>query len=403
MSIDEGIETQPLAFNLMEHDHIQQFTIPNNVEGIVDERQRITRSVQASRGINRPRWAPNGTKELMKFNEQGQPVEPPHTVARFSRFLGMLAQEASYFPINVVDWRHFYRASNMDRAWQRIKGTLDWTDGITLELEPKIRRVCEKKLNDRWKDYKANLKKEQANGSKPDRITFFTLTHTRKNGEPVDARSAAIIDEFNTNLKLYEDRNEIITDEVRHIVYANVLGPERDNRVRGFGTGVVWSDVPGIITEKRGICREVEAIKASYEEQRKAANFEIEKLKMEASEREERQRIEAANVVAQLRKEYAESMVAHNRQVELEVENMKREMRAEIMFALKRAADGGMVEPNHIDVPQVCVNRIEQGNGMEIQASGEVEDEGFVVVQNNGTDDELGYRPCMVNVTGFSK
>ena len=91
MSIDEGIETQPLAFNLMEHDHIQQFTIPNNVECIVDERQRITRSVQASRGINRPRWAPNGTKELMKFNEQGQPVEPPHTVARFSRFLGMLA------------------------------------------------------------------------------------------------------------------------------------------------------------------------------------------------------------------------------------------------------------------------------------------------------------------------
>ncbi|KAB2627925.1 hypothetical protein D8674_032720 [Pyrus ussuriensis x Pyrus communis] len=354
MSINEGIETQPLAFNLMEHDHIQQFTVPNKVEGVVDERQRITHSAQARMGINRPQWAPNGTKELMKFNDKGQPVEPPHTVARFSRFLGMLAQEASYFPINVVDWRHFYRASNIDRAWQRIK--------------------------------------EQANGSKPDRITFFTLTRTRKNGEPVDARSAAIIDEFNTNLKLYEDRNEIITDEVRHIVYANVLGPERDNRVRGFGTWVVWSDVPGIITEKRGICREVEAIKASYEEQRKAANFEIEKLKMEASEREERQRIEAANVFAQLRKEYAKSMVAHNRQVELEVENMKREMRAEIMSELKRAADRGMVEPNRIDVPQVCVNRIEQGNGMEIQASGE----------NNGTDDEIGYRPCMVNVTGFN-
>ena len=57
----------------------------------------------------------------MKFNEKGQPVEPPQTVARFARFLGMLSQEASYFPINVVDWRHFYRASNMDRAWQRIK------------------------------------------------------------------------------------------------------------------------------------------------------------------------------------------------------------------------------------------------------------------------------------------
>ena len=87
-------------------------------------------------------------------------------------------------------------------------------------------------------------------------------------------------------MKLYADRNEIITEQVCHIVYADVLGPERNNCVRGFGTGVVWSDVPGIIIEKRGICREVEAIRAAYEEQRKAANIEIERLKMEASERE---------------------------------------------------------------------------------------------------------------------
>ncbi|KAM1034204.1 hypothetical protein ACFX2J_037461 [Malus domestica] len=332
MLIDEGIKTEPPAFNLMEHDHIHHFSIPNNVEGSVDERPRMTCRAQAPRGINRPHWAPNGTKEVMKFNEKGQPVEPPHIVARFSRFLGMLSQEASYFLINVVDWRHFYKGSNMDRAWQRIKGTLDWTNEITLELEPKIRRVCEMKMNDRWKDYKANLKKayytpclhspstkrfhcqdgrvnqgqwkllvqlwdtgdaqEQVNGSKPDCITFFTLTHTRKNGELVDARSAAIIDEFNIKLKLYADRNEIITEQVCHNVYADVLGPERYNRVRGFGTGVVWSDVLGIRTEKKGICREVETITAAYEEQIKAANIEIERLKMEASEREERQRIE---------------------------------------------------------------------------------------------------------------
>ncbi|KAM1573526.1 hypothetical protein ACFX1Z_042987 [Malus domestica] len=474
MLIDEGIETEPPAFNLMEHNHIHHFPIPNNVEGSVDERPRMTCRAHAPRGINRPHWAPNGTKEVMQFNEKGQPVEPPHTVARFSRFLGMLSQEASYFPINVVDWRHFYRGSNMDRAWQRIKGTLDWTDEITLELEPKIRRVCEMKMNDRWKDYKANLKKayytpclhspsterfhcqdgrvnqgqwkllvqlwdtghaqkratasrknrkalqiyhttgtksfaqirhehEQVNGSKPDCITFFTLTHTRKNGEPVDARSAAIIDEFNTKLKLYADRNEIITEQVCHNVYADVLGPEKYNRVRGFGTGVVWSDVPGIRTEKRGICREVEAITVAYEEQIKAANIEIERLKMEASEREERQRIEQANVVAQLRKEQTDSMVVHNRRMELEVENMKRELRAAIMSAPMRAADAGIVEPNRVDVSEACVTRTEQGTSLKIQASGEVEDDGFVVLHNNGTADEMVYRPCMVNVTRFSK
>ncbi|KAM1762402.1 hypothetical protein ACFX14_005044 [Malus domestica] len=419
MLIDEGIEIEPPAFNLMEHNHIHHFPIPNNVEGSVDERPRMTCRAQAPRGINRPHWAPNGTKEVMQFNEKGQPVEPPHTVARFSR------------------------GSNMDRAWQRIKGTLDWTDEITLELEPKIRRVCEMKMNDRWKDYKANLKKayytpclhspsaerfhcqdsrvnqgqwkllvqlwdtghaqEQVNGSKPDCITFFTLTHTRKNGEPVDARSAAIIDEFNTKLKLYADRNEIITEQVCHNVYADVLGPEKYNRVRGFGTGVVWSDVPGIRTEKRGICREVEAITVAYEEQIKAANIEIERLKMEASEKEERQRIEQANVVAQLRKEQTDSMVVHNRRMELEVENMKRELRAAIMSAPMRAADAGIVEPNRVDVSEACVTRTEQGTSLEIQASGEVEDDGFVVLHNNGTTDEMVYRPCMVNVTRFSK
>ncbi|KAM1164240.1 hypothetical protein ACFX13_024211 [Malus domestica] len=42
--------------------------------------------------------------------------------------------------------------------------------------------------------------------------------------------------------------------------------------------------------------------------------------------------------------------------------------------------------------------------GLEIQASGEVEDEGFVVVQNIDMDDEIMYHhPCMVNVTGIGK
>ncbi|RXH96873.1 hypothetical protein DVH24_009715 [Malus domestica] len=375
MLIDEGIETEPPAFNLMEHDHIHHFPIPNNVEGSVDERPRMTCRAQAPRGINRPHWAPNGTKE----------------------------------------------------------GTLDWTDEITLELEPKIRRVCEMKMNDRWKDYKANLKKayytpcmhspsaerfhcqdgrvnqgqwkllvqlwdtgdaqEQVNGSKPDYITFFTLIHIRKNGEPVDARSAAII----------VNRNEIIIEQVCHNVYADVLGPERYNRVRGFGTVVVWSDVPGIRIKKRGICREVKAITTTYEVQIKTSNIEIERLKMKASEREERQRIEQANVVAQLRKEQTDSMVVHNRRMQLEVENMKRELRAAMMSAPMRAADAGIVEPKRVDVSQACVTRTEQGTSLEIQASGEVEDDDFVVLHNNGTTDEMVYRPCMVNVTGFSK
>ncbi|KAM2956475.1 hypothetical protein FF2_023591 [Malus domestica] len=47
---------------------------------------------------------------------------------------------------------------------------------------------------------------------------------------------------------------------------------------------------------------------------------------------------------------------------------------------------------------------VSRGTGLEIQAGGEVEDEGFVVVQNIDMDDEIMYRhPCMVNVTGIGK
>ncbi|KAB2616198.1 hypothetical protein D8674_022786 [Pyrus ussuriensis x Pyrus communis] len=218
----------------MEHDHIDHLMVPNNVEGVVDERHLMTCRAQA----------PNGTKELMKFNDKGHPVEPPHTIARFS--------------------------------------------------------------------------------SKPNCITFFTLTHTRKSGEPVDARSIEIIGDFNRKLKLYEDRNEIVTDEVRHIVYANVLGPERATVLEGLGhVDLGWRQV--------------------------------------------------REVLAQLRKKHIDSMVAHKRRLDLKVETMKREMRAEIMFVLKNA-DGDMIGPNGVDV-----------------------------IQNIGMDDEIGYHPCMMNVTGISK
>ncbi|CAN6571841.1 unnamed protein product [Malus baccata var. baccata] len=295
MSLYDGIETQPPTFNLMEHDHIDYLTVPNNVEGVLDERHLMTSRSQGPRGINRPRWA-----------HDGHPM-------RFHCHDGLVNQG----------------------QWKLLVHLWDTVDA-----------------------------QEQVNGSKPDCITFFTLTHTRKSGELVDAWSAEIIvNALNRKLKLYEDKNKIVTDEVCHIVYADVLGPEKNNHVRGFRTGTVWFDVPCIIIETRGISKEVKGLRASYEEQRKAANIEIVRLRMEASEREERQRIESTN----------------------------------------KNVDGNMVEPNGVDVIEVCLNRIEPRTGLEIQASGEVENEGFVVVQNIDMDDEIRYHPCMVNVTGISK
>ncbi|KAB2611105.1 hypothetical protein D8674_040930 [Pyrus ussuriensis x Pyrus communis] len=77
MLLDNGLETQPPPFKLMEHDHIYLLRVPTNVEGVVDERHLTTRRAQGPREINRPWWALNGTKELMKFNDKGQAIEPP--------------------------------------------------------------------------------------------------------------------------------------------------------------------------------------------------------------------------------------------------------------------------------------------------------------------------------------
>jgi hypothetical protein len=42
-------------------------------------------------------------------------------------------------------------------------------------------------------------------------------------------------DKFKLGLKEYEDRQEMVTDEIRNKVYRDVLSPEKRNRLRGYG------------------------------------------------------------------------------------------------------------------------------------------------------------------------
>ncbi|KAK9921687.1 hypothetical protein M0R45_030189 [Rubus argutus] len=75
-------------------------SVPSDVQAMVVQPANVPKMCRPvkSRGRNRTRWASNGIKERMTFNENGQAVEPTNNVARFSRFLGMLAQECSLFP-----------------------------------------------------------------------------------------------------------------------------------------------------------------------------------------------------------------------------------------------------------------------------------------------------------------
>ncbi|KAM1436679.1 hypothetical protein ACFX2I_044465 [Malus domestica] len=62
------------------------------------------------------------------------------------------------------------------------------------------------------------------------------------------------------------ERGEGVTTEVRNRIYAEVLGPEKRNQVRGFGLGV-------------GLSREVKYLREAYKAQKHEANEKAEKMK----------------------------------------------------------------------------------------------------------------------------
>lgn len=107
-------------------DNLEEDDVPRNVEGIVNEAAddheddgSIVRNRRA-RGLNRPNWATESI-EVVEFNARGQAIGPKKTVARWQRFLGLMAVDQGLFPIDVKDWRRFEHGTTLGDAWKRIK------------------------------------------------------------------------------------------------------------------------------------------------------------------------------------------------------------------------------------------------------------------------------------------
>ncbi|KAL6269973.1 hypothetical protein ACE6H2_026884 [Prunus campanulata] len=122
---------------------------------------------------------------------------------------------------------------------------------------------------------------------------MFELCHLRKNGTPVNETAAKamvrlnLIEDMNSKIIDIRDKkkqnqlpNEVTAKEI-NIVYAEVLGREKGNRVRGYGIGVRTEDVLGVLREKRGLRLEFDDMRESYEER-------IVQVTKDANEREER-------------------------------------------------------------------------------------------------------------------
>lgn len=73
-------------------------------------------------------------------------------------------------------------------------------------------------------------------------------------------------------------------EQVINEVYAEVLGPEKRNTVRGYGIGVTWADVPGVIIERSGFSKEVRILQenlANARNQINASEIEVHRLRDE--------------------------------------------------------------------------------------------------------------------------
>ncbi|KAB2604101.1 hypothetical protein D8674_038997 [Pyrus ussuriensis x Pyrus communis] len=144
------------------------------------------------------------------------------------------------------------------------------------------------------------------------------MTHTRGPKQlPVEDESAKMMLAFENLEVEVRERGEKVTTDVRNRIYAEVLGLEKRNQVRGFGLGVGWADVPGIVTKQRGISREKQATTAAEEKMTRmmhGANEKAEKMKREQeesiqrlkAEQEENMRLANVQMAEQLK-----AMLAH--------------------------------------------------------------------------------------------
>ncbi|KAM1469763.1 hypothetical protein ACFX1Q_040348 [Malus domestica] len=246
----------------------------------------------------------------------GQAIFPRDNVARFGRYIVMLARDGGIIPIDSPDW-HKIKSSKLDRVWSLVQATIDWRNPRVAGKEEKRKHCNDSRvIKTQWQalvTYWDKIENEQRcatnaknrkmlktshttgtttfaqirndyaeehDGSEPDRVTFFKMTHIRGTKQlPVDDESARMM--------------------------------EKRNQVRGFGLGVGWVDVPGIVTEQRGISREVKYLRKAYEAQKQAtaaAEEKMTRLMHEANEKAKKMKREQEESIQRLRAEQEENL-----------------------------------------------------------------------------------------------
>ncbi|KAA3465330.1 Bromodomain-containing 4 [Gossypium australe] len=277
----------------------------------------------------------DGERIFVRINKFGQPVGP--NSSKLSSFLGTVARNGHRAPLNFIDWRGM-PDSYKDDMWEYTKFDIDptgkswvmqsiatkWRDWKadlkatyydSLNTNEERLKVSDPRVvPDQWpslisywnsEDSKKRCARNRANrqkhtcghssgtksyariceeernkrpdGKKPTRAELYILTHTRKNGQPVDDTAAKLISKIREQEAKKQNASQC-SDESNDTL-CQVMGEEQGKHVGPYGMG---PNRTGIFGPRPG--RVVLARMAS--KAKRSANEEVRKMavKMEAME-----------------------------------------------------------------------------------------------------------------------
>ncbi|GMN64729.1 hypothetical protein TIFTF001_033804 [Ficus carica] len=206
----------------------------------------------------------NGRVEI-RFNSKGQPIGAGSI--SLSSFLGPLVREI--VPVTIVDWRRVTKGMKevlwksvqarfkVDKPWQQdyiFKQMGELWRASKSRLVTKLRDAPNNeerlklkpdtiKSNVEWKAFvreKTSVEftsKENAGKVVISRVDAWSRAHKKKNGEPVNALAAEVIEK----LEEVEHATPFPSTNVKEDALSRVFGPEKHGQLRGLGKGVSLS------------------------------------------------------------------------------------------------------------------------------------------------------------------
>ncbi|CAI0400827.1 unnamed protein product [Linum tenue] len=281
----------PSFHNHAQQEHSGNYSSPDSpVAPIRSSKKRV-------RGPSRCRFVwdmPDGSKMVVQLNDLGQPIGSEGR--KLASFLGTLARDGTLAPLNYGKWTALPKA-NKESMWQLVQAKFEidpmakswvmkslfskWTSWKSRlktyyfsckTEEERMRNLDKRVIPDQWpglvsywnkeevkllcarnRANRAHVKHSHTSGSKsyatireeerakradgktPTRAELFVLTHTRKDGNPVNEDAAEVFEKLQEKTTQRQQNSDV--SDSSHDTFFKVTGEENKKNVSMYGLG----------------------------------------------------------------------------------------------------------------------------------------------------------------------